>query len=56
MGDPARRDDVYALEVDGDYGMPAMIGVAQTFGDLLNANSHTHTIVPNGVFLAFQQS
>jgi hypothetical protein len=30
--------------------MPAMIGSVQTYGDLLNANSHIHALVPEGVF------
>jgi hypothetical protein len=42
--------DVYSLEVDGDCGMPAMISTVQTFGDLINANSHIHAVVPEGVF------
>jgi hypothetical protein len=27
--------DVYALEIDGDCGVPAMVGAVQTFGDLI---------------------
>jgi len=42
--------EVYALEIDGDCGMPAMIAVAQTFGDLLNAHPHIHAVAPEGVF------
>ena len=42
--------DVYALEVDGDCGVPAMIGAVQSFGSLINWNSHVHGIVPEGVF------
>jgi hypothetical protein len=42
--------DLCALEVDGDVGMPAMIGAVQSFGDLLNFNSHIHALVPEGVF------
>jgi hypothetical protein len=41
---------VYALEIDGDCGIPAMICAPQTFGDLLNAHPHIHAIVPEGVF------
>ena len=41
---------VYALEIDGDCGIPAMICAPQTFGDLLNAHPHVHAIVPEGVF------
>jgi hypothetical protein len=42
--------DVYALEVDGDVGMPAMIGAVQTFGDLINYHPHIHAVAPEGVF------
>ncbi|MBD3321216.1 MAG: IS91 family transposase [Chitinivibrionales bacterium] len=41
---------VYALEVDGDCGVPAMVGAVQSFGSLINWNSHVHGIVPDGVF------
>jgi hypothetical protein len=41
---------VYALEVDGDSGVPAMVGAVQTFGDLVHWHSHVHTIVAEGVF------
>jgi hypothetical protein len=41
---------VYALEVDSDCGVPAMIGAVQTFGSLLNWHNHIHAIVPEGVF------
>jgi hypothetical protein len=34
--------DVYALEVDGDSGVPAMVGAVQTFGDLVHWHSHVH--------------
>jgi hypothetical protein len=42
--------DVYALEVDGDCGMPAMIGAVQTFWDLINHHPHIHAVAPEGVF------
>jgi hypothetical protein len=42
--------DVYSLEIDGDCGVPAMIGAVQTFGDLVHWHSHIHAIVPEGVF------
>jgi hypothetical protein len=42
--------DLYALEVDGDCGMPAMIGAVQSFGDLMNHHPHIHAVVPEGVF------
>ncbi len=42
--------DVYALEVDGDSGIPAMVGAVQTFGDLVHWHSHVHAIVAEGVF------
>jgi len=42
--------DVYALEIDGDCGIPAMVGAVQTFGDLIHWHSHIHAIVPEGVF------
>ena len=42
--------DVYALEIDGDCGVPAMVGAVQTFGDLIHWHSHIHAIVPEGVF------
>jgi hypothetical protein len=42
--------DVFKLEVDGDSGVPVMIGAAQTFGDLVHWHSHIHAIVPEGVF------
>jgi hypothetical protein len=42
--------DVYALEVDGDSGVPAMVGAVQTFGDLVHWHSHVHAIVAEGVF------
>ena len=42
--------DVYALEVDGDIGVPAIVGAVQTFGDLVHWHSHVHTIVAEGVF------
>ena len=41
---------VYGLEVDADSGVPAMIGAVQSFGSLINWNSHVHGIVPEGVF------
>jgi len=42
--------DVYALEVDSDSGVPAMIGAVQSFGSLINWNSHVHAVIPEGVF------
>ena len=42
--------DVYGLELDAEYGVPAMIGTAQTFGDLVHWHSHIHAIVAEGVF------
>jgi len=42
---------VYALEVDGDCGVPAMIGAVQTHGSLVNWNVHIHAIVAEGVFM-----
>jgi Putative transposase/Transposase zinc-binding domain len=42
--------DVFKLEIDGDSGVPAMIGAVQTFGDLVHWHSHIHAIVPEGVF------
>jgi ribosomal protein S27E len=42
--------DVYGLEIDGDSGIPAMVGAVQTFGDLIHWHSHIHAIVPEGVF------
>ena len=42
--------DVYALEVDGDCGVPAMIGAVQTFGSLINFNAHIHALVAEGIF------
>jgi hypothetical protein len=44
--------DVYALEIDGDCGVPAMVGAVQTFGDLVHWHSHIHAIVPEGIFTA----
>jgi hypothetical protein len=42
--------DVYALEIDGETGVPAMVGAVQTFGDLVHWHSHVHAIVAEGVF------
>jgi len=42
--------DVFKMEIDGDCGVPAMIGAAQTFGDLIHWHPHIHTIVAEGVF------
>ena len=42
--------ELYALEVDGTCGTPAMIGAIQTFGDLINFHSHVHAVVTEGVF------
>ena len=41
---------VYALEVDSDCGVPAMIGAVQTYGSLVNFHPHIHAIVAEGVF------
>jgi len=41
---------VFSLEIDGDTGVPAMVGAIQTFGDLIHWHSHIHTIVAEGVF------
>jgi hypothetical protein len=30
--------EVYALEIDGDLGIPAMVGAVQTFGDLIQCH------------------
>lgn len=42
--------DVFRLEIDGDCGVPAMVGAVQTFGDLIHWHPHIHAIVPEGVF------
>jgi hypothetical protein len=42
--------DVYALEIDGNLGIPAMVGAVQTFGDLIHWYPHIHAIVADGVF------
>jgi hypothetical protein len=44
--------DLYAFEVDGTCGKPAMIGAIQTFGDLVQWHWHCHVraIVTEGVF------
>jgi hypothetical protein len=42
--------DVFRLEIDGESGIPAMIGAVQTFGDLIHWHPHIHAIVPDGVF------
>jgi hypothetical protein len=42
--------EVYAMEVDGECGTPAMVGAVQTFGDLIHWHSHIHAIVAEGVF------
>ena len=42
--------EVFKLEIEGDCGIPAMIGFIQTFGDLVHWHPHIHTIVPEGVF------
>lgn len=42
--------EVFKLEIDGDSGVPAMIGVVQTFGELVHWHPHIHTIVAEGVF------
>jgi hypothetical protein len=42
--------DVFKLEIDGDSGVPAMVGAVQTFGDFIHWHSHIHAIVPEGVF------
>ena len=41
---------VYALEVDSDGGVPAMIGAVQTYGSLVNFHPHIHALVAEGVF------
>lgn len=41
----------FALEIAGDLGIPAMIAVVQTFGDLIHWYSHVHAIVADGVFM-----
>jgi len=41
---------VYRLELDGDSGVPAMVGAVQTFGDLVHWHPHIHAIVAEGVF------
>ena len=33
--------DVYAIEVDGECGIPAMVGAVQTFGDLIHWHPHS---------------
>jgi hypothetical protein len=42
--------EVFRLEIDGDAGIPAMIGAIQTFGDLVHWHPHIHAIVSDGVF------
>jgi hypothetical protein len=42
--------EVFKLEIDGECGIPAMIGAVQTFGDLIHFHPHIHTIVAEGVF------
>ena len=42
--------DVFRLEIEGDCGVPAMIGAVQTFGDLVHWHPHIHAIVPEGIF------
>ena len=42
--------EVFKLEIDGDCGIPAMIGAVQTFGDLIHFHSHIHAIVAEGIF------
>jgi len=42
--------EVFRMEIDGDCGLPAMVGAVQTFGDLIHWHSHIHAIVPDGVF------
>jgi hypothetical protein len=42
--------DVFRLEIDGDCGVPAMVGAVQKFGDLIHWHSHIHAIVAEGVF------
>jgi Putative transposase/Transposase zinc-binding domain len=42
--------DIFRMEIDGDCGLPAMVGAVQTFGDLIHWHSHIHAIVPEGVF------
>jgi hypothetical protein len=42
---------VLRLEIDGDSGVPAMIGAVQTFGDLIHWHPQIHTIVAEGVFM-----
>ena len=40
------------VEVTGiEDAIPAMIAGIQTFGDLINAHSHIHALVPDGIFL-----
>ena len=41
--------EVYAKEVDGDVGIPAMIATVQTYGDLINFHPHIHGLAPEGV-------
>jgi hypothetical protein len=44
--------DVFLEEVGcDDIIFPAMIAGIQTFGDLINAHPHIHSLVPCGVFL-----
>ena len=33
--------DVFKLEIDGDSGVPAMVGAVQTFGDLIHWHPHS---------------
>jgi hypothetical protein len=42
--------DVFKLEIDGDCGIPAMVGAIQTFGDLIHLHPHIHAVVAEGVF------
>lgn len=40
--------DVFKLEIDGDSGVPAMVGAVQTFGDLIHFHPHIHAIIAEG--------
>ena len=41
---------VFAKDVDGGKGVPAMVAATQTFGDLMNFHPHVHSVVAEGVF------
>ena len=42
--------EVFEMEIDGDCGVPAMIGTVQTHGNLIHWNVHIHAILAEGLF------